>query len=805
MRRMIIAAAATLAVPMALSAQQWGNLPAAPDATADLTAAPYSLTGDLRSAVVLPSGNVAISVEDDDLVLIVDSALAEVGRITGADTGDGTVDPYQIAATADGQIFVNGYAGTVERLGTAPVGTAASAGVSVVTGLGAGNSRAVTAVGDWSAGTAILLVGRGTDVNILTQAGPGSDVFSVVSTITHGFTSEVEGIAINAAQDTIYLLNNGSPLKKFTGTVGGAWTLDAGFAPGATLFRTGLRYVESKGVFLTSVDSLSSNGHVLTMSGPDGNSLATKIYTPQVGNNGSGSPAIDVANNLIYTVGGNQIMKFTPLPPSSVTVGPSGDFATIQAAITSFCAGGVNATAVPPFTINIDPAGTYNERISLDDAAVGLGDIVGDITLQSSVPGTYATLALQRDAGEAAGTGSSCLKIYQNEHDVTLRDLIIHPALPVASVTEDARRHIVKLDENSANATLNTITLDNCIVTEVAASGAPMISSRAEAYVAPAGPGASARDNNFSNTIQFWGDAGESYHVVLNKVVCYGRPPGGTQVGNHLRGIMAGSNGESITVTDSVFAYGPSAGQLARIGSTTFTGPVSITGTDQTAGPDNANVFINAGSNHALTFEGSLATGNAGNCTAEVSEAIFVYDTVAGTAATQRAISVGSAIWEPTLSNLLIKTPGAAIVAFADNAAVWSNITAVSDQALFSLGGAGSIAVTDSIFSGADTVAADGKFGGTAPAGGVTVDFSAFDTNVVNQIGTTVTGTFTAGANILVANPVFTETADVTSADLFDVQASVYAGAGSASSDLAGGADYTPGPADVTDWMILND
>lgn len=499
----------------------------------------------------------------------------------------------------------------------------------------------------------------------------------------------------------------------------------------------------------------------------------------------------------------------TPPPVSTVIVDGlgGGDFTTIQDAISSFTSTGANAAATPPFTINIDPAGgPYNERITLNSAYVGLGDIVGDLTIQSLVPGTHAVLALQRDAGEAANANSSCIQLHQSEFDVTLRDLLIHPALPGIGV-EDAQRHIIKIDENSPNATLNTITLENVIVTEVATDGDPLITSRAEAYLPPRTASASGRNATFSNTIQYWGDNGESLQVILDNVVAFGPPAGGTQAGNHFRGNMVGSNGESITIIDSVFAYGPTAGALVRIGTgNTYTGSVTISGTDASAGPDSANVFLNSSSTHALTFEGTLNASASGNIPVSIDNAIFNY--VGGAPATQRAISQGTGIWNvDTISDLLINTPGAAIVGSANNAATYSNITAVSNQAYFGLGGAGSITVRDSIFTGVDSVAADGKFGGTAPTGGMDIDFVGFGSDVVNQVGTTVTGTFTVGSNVVVADPLFLSTT-FTDATYLDVDSQCFAGAGTASSNLAGGANYVGGTAcatSINNWMILND
>jgi hypothetical protein len=519
-----------------------------------------------------------------------------------------------------------------------------------------------------------------------------------------------------------------------------------------------------------------------------------------------GNDYVAITDYQLNTFSRVVVYDITPLPPSTVTVGPSGDFATIQAAISAFTSTGSHATAIPPFTINIDPAGSpYNERITLTDTAVGQGDIVGDLTIQSSVPGTLARLALQRDLSQAAGPNTACVLVHQGLHNITFRDLLIHPALPGVGV-EDARRYIIKIDENSPNATMNTITLQNVIVSEVAADGLPLISSRAEAYNPPRAASASAFDNQFTQAVQFWGDNGESLSVVLDNVVLYGPPPAGLQNGNLLRAAFSGSNGESLTVINSVFAYGPTAAALVRIGANNqYTGTVSFTAGDQRAGLDNANVFLhssNTEATHALTFEGSLNVGAAGAIPATVSNAIFKF-VGTGTPANKRAISAGTASWNVNISDVLIDVPGAAVVSFVPGTTTWNNITAKSNEAWFGLGGAGSLAVTNSIFVGADTVAANGKFGGTAPTGGASIENCGFGTEVTNQIGTAVTGTFTT-ANNHVGDPDF-KSSDFKSADFFDVQNPSYAGKGTSGSDLAGGANFTPVFSHVGEWMILND
>lgn len=476
----------------------------------------------------------------------------------------------------------------------------------------------------------------------------------------------------------------------------------------------------------------------------------------------------------------------------------SGDYLTIQEAISSFCAGGDNDGAPAPYTVNIKPTGTpYNERITLNSARTGFGDILGDITLQSSVPGTHPELELQRSTGEASGISSSGIQIYQNEHNVTLRDLLIYPSI----TGEIFQRYTVKIDENSANSTFNTIRIENCIITEVADNGQPLITSRTEAYDPPTSATGVGRASSFTQAVQVWGDGGESIRFEMEDSVLYGPPDAGGQTGNLLRLILPGQDGESAYLRNNVMAYGPTSGALMRVGTgNQYSSTIIMEGGDQTAGLDDTNVFIaNNTSGHAITFEGSLNGGSADTgSTVSLSSAVIIANSATPT---QRAISSGTEAWKHfSFDNMIIDANGAAVVAFQTVDGVMSNVTANSNQTYFGLGGAGSLTVEDSIFTGVDTVAADGKFGGTAPSGGVSIDFSGFGADVVNPIGTTVTGTFTLGSNIVNADPLYAGT-DFKLASFFDVQNNAYAAAGTGGSDLAGGANYLGPVLSVGDWM----
>lgn len=470
------------------------------------------------------------------------------------------------------------------------------------------------------------------------------------------------------------------------------------------------------------------------------------------------------------------LLSGTAFAANPVTVNSAGgaDFTSVQAAIASWAAGGANAGETAPFVINIDPTGTYDEQIILNSSVVGQGDIVGDIVIQSATPGTLVPIALQGEDG---------IVLHQEVHNVTLRDLLLYPSL--TSTTTD---ELIKIDENGANATFNTITIEDCIITETDAAGVPLTTTRAGAYNVPT-VDTGARTNGFASNIQYWGDNGESLQVVLNNVVCYGLPSGSG--GNQLRANQVGSNGESLTVVDSVFAYGGTAATVRCGSSGTYVGTWDISGTDQTAGPDQATVIL---SSTALswTFEGALA-GTASGTEIPVS---FSNVLLSGQNGIQ---AFGSAtFWDISISDSIISCPtGIALETNANTPITISNVTFDSDEAVIVNAGASTVTVTDSIFAGADDAA--GKFSGASTAA-LSVDFCALFTTLptVDPASTLVP---TIGSNIITGDPLFLST-DITSADFYDVDSNAYAGQGTASSDLGGGATFVGGTS-VRDWMTF--
>lgn len=459
----------------------------------------------------------------------------------------------------------------------------------------------------------------------------------------------------------------------------------------------------------------------------------------------------------------------------------SGDYTRINPAIRGFAVGGENLDGLPPYIVKIKAgSGPYNERITLDDSTT-TGNLAGNLIICSDTPGTLVPIALQRSDGQVAGVSSSGIVLHQSLHDITLKDLLLYPSI----TGETFRRYIIKIDENSANAVFNTITIDNCIITEVGVSGNPLITKRWQAYYPPVEATGSARDNAFSNTVQYWGDTGESLHVVLKNSVLYGPPLASATGANHLRAAFAGQAGESLTIQNTLMAYGP-PGHGVRFGQTgAFQGTLTIDGLEIYNSPS-------TGANHCVIFEGTSVDANE-RTTATLKNIKLVRDINTDTAT--RGISGGATVNIQELDKVAISVPDAGIVDITTKPAVWKNLTINCTKpspnpgegnALYLVGGAGSITLTDAIFSGAGT-----KIAGTAPDGGLNVDYAAFAESGADAITARDDGTIavTYGTHIINADPGFISKLPNT-LNLFDVRGEEYAAAGVSGAALTGGGKY---------------
>lgn len=461
--------------------------------------------------------------------------------------------------------------------------------------------------------------------------------------------------------------------------------------------------------------------------------------------------------------------------PVLVDSGGSGQFTTIQAAINSWCVGGTNAGETAPFVVKLKAgSGPYDEQITLDSSLVGQGNIVGDIVIESDTPGTLVVVKLRKSLSTATGDDDDGLLIKQNDHDVTFRDILFTRSLTDPVFTDE----LVRFDEPSANTNMNVISLFNCVLTLSDAAGNPLCTDKAGALVAPAAYGGATMIAG-ARLFQAYNDAGESYQAVVDNCVFYG----GTSTNVTMRTL--GTGAESISINNSLSSY---AGYSCwEIGSTTNASlVVTVTGTDQKAGPLNCTAGINPSANgHCFTIIN--VAGMVANFSKVVASAAIPAST------TSRGISGGAS--DLTLTDVIINGPYYGVVDTTNNAATWTRVTINTGNAAYygAAAAPGSLTIRDSIISGAGT-----KFALNMPAGGINIDYSALPTSGPYAI-TAVGGgaSVTQGANMVTDDPMYAST-DGTIASFMDVTNSAYAGKGTAGANLSGGADYVT--ANVSEW-----
>ena len=467
-------------------------------------------------------------------------------------------------------------------------------------------------------------------------------------------------------------------------------------------------------------------------------------------------------------------------------------FATVQSAIASWCAGGTNAAQTPPFIINVVPvAATYNERLTLDDIETGQGNIIGDIIIQSSVPGTYAYIALQQGLATVATT-SGC-RVFQKENDVTFKDILFMPSIVVPIM--GAAGYWFWIDENPGASLMDLVTFDHCLFTQINAGGIPLITTRTAAYTAgipyvppllPPVPTA--------RMISFYPDPTELKSFQLNDCTFYGSQ--GYTVYCALT-----SNTDTAMVNNCCFAWTCSGYQVRFAGNAAVTvgAFATVTGTDQTAGPDNCTVFIQqwSGDNHNLYLSGG---NNFCNLTLEKSILAVVGPDLLG-AGTDTRNFAGSGTWNANVSDCILYSEssgfgsvlGTNIVPVTYNRVTFHKVTGTN---IYGVGGTASQTCRDCIFSGAGCTV----WGNSAPTGGIDVNYCAYaegsGPDIILGRGTIQTD----GLNITSADPIYLGK-DWKLANFMDVDSAWYGGKGTAASNLAGGADYVGGTP-IGDWTI---
>lgn len=448
------------------------------------------------------------------------------------------------------------------------------------------------------------------------------------------------------------------------------------------------------------------------------------------------------------------IVLLCSLSMAATTVAVPGDFASIEAAITANTSTGIHSAENVSYTINIDPSTSYTEQLCLNDADIGAGDIqAASFTIQSATPGTYAWVYLQKHP-TATDDG---IEIYTTA-TLTMKDIAFCPSQQAPVFTDE----FIKIDKNGPSAATPML-FDHCLFTEIKADGTPMVTNRTEAYSGPPPTFGSSRTGLYPYIFQMWGEAGEEFDITLDDCVLYGNTQQVT-----IR--IAPEANDTFTINNSLIAWGGNA--LVRAGSGSGNLTLNITGTDQTAGPDNCSVLYQpGGENHCIW----ISSGSVGEL--NVSNTILAD----GAGGISRGIS-GSGSCALTLADVIIDVPGPGVVDGADNAATWDRVTfAGPSNALYAVAGTGSLTATDCIFSGAGT-----KLAGSTPSGGYTMNNCAFPTTGADAI-TTIGLTPTLN-NCIYDDPAYVSK-DITSENYYDVAGCGYEGAGSGGSDLAGGAD----------------
>jgi hypothetical protein len=285
--------------------------------------------------------------------------------------------------------------------------------------------------------------------------------------------------------------------------------------------------------------------------------------------------------------------------PVVVATDSTGDFLTIQAAISSWCAGGTNASATAPFVIRIKP-GTYEEKLSLYDSKVGRGDIVGDIKIQAYDTTNQPIIKVMVSDTTWATTTTVTRQgfmINQSVNNVELRDLIFTYSL-ISSTSSDfggvlgsmgyVAGPLIKVDETAPNASSNTVAIYNCVFATPDTTGNPVVTSKAQAlsgYYWSAKTAAIAG----GTLLQMWGDVGESMNGIIQNCVFYGSSSYG------INAHADGSSPETITVKDCLIK---DMGYYAtQFGCTNPNGKIIITGTKESKYNDlySSTVVLNSG------------------------------------------------------------------------------------------------------------------------------------------------------------------------------------------------------------------
>ncbi|HNT35282.1 MAG TPA: hypothetical protein PKH07_09835 [bacterium] len=469
-----------------------------------------------------------------------------------------------------------------------------------------------------------------------------------------------------------------------------------------------------------------------------------------------------------------------PVTVDSTNATPDGvnTFSTITSAISSWCAGGTNAGQTAPFVINV-VNGPYSENIRIDKGLVGLGDIVGELIIQAATP-----VNIRLNPSSTVGG----MLLYQDTYDVTFNNFIFSPDAGSSYVMNTL---IMINDPASPAMNRNWVKFYNCVFTEAYDTGAPMVTDKASALAnKDALPGTrSGKMSASAGKCLMKGATNNGLQSVrLDNCVLYGPP----QIGFELN-VRAG---DDIIVHDTLAVYCAYSAYRC-LGNAVAN--QSFTGTDAGAGPTQCTAIINspwsvastAANGKALRFEASAAV------TSTVSNVLISNSFLSGNAYVG-GININGNQGSVNMDNVIIDTHGDSILMQPANACTLSNATLNSSARAgiaFTAAAAGSLTVTNTIFSGAGT-----KITGTVPTAGLSVNYSAFVESGPDAITARYAGqVITYGVNIINNDPEF-KSKDVTNEDFFDLASGYYPTKGIGGTDVAGGADCDATA--IADWML---
>jgi len=439
----------------------------------------------------------------------------------------------------------------------------------------------------------------------------------------------------------------------------------------------------------------------------------------------------------------------------TVSAGTGGDFATLTLAIQSFQSGGSNASNPATNVINcLDPS--YDELLPLIDVQLTINGAVGRSTILGQVNANSDGFELNPPASET----------------IELNDLILLPST-TGTPTDD----LISI----LGGTDSQVTFNRCVVSSNF-SGAPL---SLDGFTAPtATPDAQVSDNGLNIT-------GGFATVNLNEtIVTLACGPVTSVTPDNI--LMTGADKNTLNINaGSVISYG----QYRNIQANNVD-DLNIVGTK-------ANPVILLGPDGVQIGCYLLSTGNL------VIDHCIMADSVASVAHVDNAIAIDQQSPDrPTsITNTLIinnNGPGIRLINNYNSTMVVKNVTIAHNANGSSATVDVAQILTDALGASAnitieDTIIAGGKTGIDIAGGNINLSYSALVLSGPDALAAAIAGAGTVTQTaVITQNPVFQETSDLASSDLFDVHAATYGGKGSGGSDLAGGADY------IGDYVVLS-